>query len=504
MWLAQTPVENPPLAGLLTVIAGFAALFCGASVFLQRRLRMPGIGQPTGSLERDALEQLPAFSAAVPFVLLISAVVRLHPANPSPIFGVGLLLVVVILALGRWSQTPSLPLVALACAALLENCWQAETAPPPQGWLPLGWYLGFTALVFGFPFLFQSRKTAQLIPWATAALAPVVHYSLFREILRNTWPDFWDSAGGLVPAVLALPPLAACFHLRRSLLPENPVRLAVLAWFAGVALFFVTLIFPTQFQHEWLTLSWVLEGVALCWLFHRLPHPGLRLVGFGLLCTAFVRLALNPAVLTYHSPGTPSLLITDVGLDPTVLALHVHTGMPIWNWYLYTYGIAAGGLFVAAQLTARPRDSFGSTSFPGVFNSFGTILLFLLLNIEIADYFSPSATRTFDLARDMTYSIAWSLFALALLLVGMRRKVAPVRYAGIGLFVVTLLKLFLHDLANLDQLYRIGAFMIVAVVLIGASYLYQRFLAVDEKKSPPKDPPANPDGTPENTSESRE
>ena len=54
-------------------------------------------------------------------------------------------------------------------------------------------------------------------------------------------------------------------------------------------------------------------------------------------------------------------------------------------------------------------------------------------------------------------------------------------FAGIALFVVTLFKLFFHDLAQLDQLYRIGAFIAVALLLMGASYLYQRFLAVDER-----------------------
>jgi len=43
--------------------------------------------------------------------------------------------------------------------------------------------------------------------------------------------------------------------------------------------------------------------------------------------------------------------------------------------------------------------------------------------------------------------------------------------------------LFLHDLASLDQLYRIGALIAVAIVLIGASYLYQRFFAAEEKHS---------------------
>ena len=109
------------------------------------------------------------------------------------------------------------------------------------------------------------------------------------------------------------------------------------------------------------------------------------------------------------------------------------------------------------------------------------ILGFLLLNIEIADYFSVGPTLTFsfsgNFARDMTYSIAWGLFALGLIMAGMRIKQRPARYAGVALLGVTLGKLFLHDLDYLDELYRIGAFVGVALILIAASFIYQRFLA---------------------------
>jgi uncharacterized membrane protein len=47
-------------------------------------------------------------------------------------------------------------------------------------------------------------------------------------------------------------------------------------------------------------------------------------------------------------------------------------------------------------------------------------------------------------------------------------------------------KLFFHDLSQLDQLYRIGAFTVVAVIAIVASFLYQRFLAAVEKNNEPK------------------
>jgi uncharacterized membrane protein len=199
--------------------------------------------------------------------------------------------------------------------------------------------------------------------------------------------------------------------------------------------------------------------VALCWLFHRLPHPGLRATGVGLLVAAFVRLALNPAVLSYHPPS----------------------GTPILNWYLYAYGLVSGALFAGAYLLAPPRERvFGSNVQP-VLYTLGTILAFLLVNVEIADYFATGTTLTFEFsgnfARDLAYTIAWALFALGLIVVGVAKRVRAVRYAGLGLLGVVVLKLFLHDLANLNQLYRIIAFAGVAVIALAASVLYQRFLA---------------------------
>jgi len=196
----------------------------------------------------------------------------------------------------------------------------------------------------------------------------------------------------------------------------------------------------------------------------------LRLTGIILLVVVFARLALNPAVLSYHP----------------------HAAFPVLNWYLYTYGIATVCLFAAARLLAPPRHRvLGHNVLPLLYTA-GTVLAFLIVNIEIADYFSVpgAAALTFqfsgNFARDMSYSIAWALFALLMLIVGMRKQVAPVRYVGLGLLGITVIKLFFHDLSRLDQLYRIGAFVVVAVIAILASFLYQRFLGATEKSSATK------------------
>src|SRR5205823_119955 len=139
-----------------------------------------------------------------------------------------------------------------------------------------------------------------------------------------------------------------------------------LALFGGAALFFVTLIFPIQFDRQWITLGWALEGAALCWLFRRVPHGGLRLVGVALIVVAFGRLTLNPAVLSYHP----------------------RAATPILNWYMYTYGLVALCAFSAAKLLAPPRNRVFNINAAALLGTLGTILLFLLLNIEIADYFT--------------------------------------------------------------------------------------------------------------------
>jgi uncharacterized membrane protein len=360
-----------------------------------------------------------------------------------------------------------LPAVGLACVLALEHAWHSQHFDPARATVPLVWYLGFYAVFSVFPFIFHRKFAAKTVPWATAALAGPLHFYLVYELICNAYPS---AVPGLVPAAFAVPPLIGLFVLLKDTPFTNPARNARVALFGGATLFFITLIFPIEFERQWITVGWALEGAALCWLFRRVPHPGLRLAGVALLIVVFARLALNPAVLSYHP----------------------RAAFPIFNWYLYTYGIATVCLFAAARLLAPPHHRVLGHNARPLLYTLGTVLAFLIVNIEIADYFSTpgEAALTFqfsgNFARDMSYSIAWALFALLMLIVGMRKEIAPVRYASLGLLGITVIKLFFHDLSQLDQLYRIGAFVVVAIIAILASFLYQRFLGATEKSSATK------------------
>lgn len=81
-------------------------------------------------------------------------------------------------------------------------------------------------------------------------------------------------------------------------------------------------------------------------------------------------------------------------------------------------------------------------------------------------------------------SILWGCYALGLTIAGIRFKSRTTRLIGILLLGVTLVKLFLMDLANISQLSKIIAFVGLGILLLIIAFLYQRFkdviLAEDE------------------------
>lgn len=450
LWIFTAPSEIDPI-GFLIVAAGSGTFFFSATLFAARKLFAD-----SEYVRRD----LPTLAASMPFLLLLMAMAKLPVVSPTPFFIAAFALAVLLLGLAVVCRTSWIALVALVLTWAVEREWLAVHFTHSSSVLAIGWYLAFFALFLGYPFFTNEERKS--LPWAVGALSGPLHFWLIDEIIRSTFPN---SRNGLIPAAFVIPYIVGTIFLLKGRQATPASGDARLAWQAGAALFFVSLIFPIQFEREWITLGWALEGFALLCLFRFVPHRGLRYVGVGLLCVAFIRLALNPAVLEYHR----------------------RSQTPLWNWYLYGYGLPVLCLFVGARLFPAPRQSAFERAAGPLLNSLGAVLAFLLLNIEIADYFSVGPTLTFsfsgNFARDMTYSIAWALFAFGLLLIGMKQKTGWVRYAGVVLLLITLLKLFLHDLGNLSQLYRIGAFIGVAIVLIVASFVYQRFLAPRTEKS---------------------
>ena len=221
----------------------------------------------------------------MPFLLLLMVVAKLPVLSPTPIFAVAFLLAALLLGLAIVSRLSWIAAVALIGSWAVEREWHTLHFSALNPAIPFGWYVIFALIFIGFAFF--SQKGEQL-PWAVSAVSGALHFWLIYEIVFAVYPQLRN---GLLPALFIIPYAFGVFYLIKKQGVDPASGDARLAWQGGAALLFVSLIFPIQFDREWITLGWALEGLALILLFHKVPHRGLRLVGAGLLCVAFVRLA---------------------------------------------------------------------------------------------------------------------------------------------------------------------------------------------------------------------
>ncbi|MBC8127071.1 MAG: DUF2339 domain-containing protein, partial [Gloeobacteraceae cyanobacterium ES-bin-144] len=381
LWLFRVPVHVASLMPFLGVITGFSVMFAVAGRWLFRETSTGGNGK---IVQSTTALFLPVASAALPFALLVLALSRLPVANPSPVFGVALLMTALLLGLAILGKQGPLVLAALVGTLAVEAVWHLNHFQPNSPNVALGWYLGFYGLFLAIPFIFRKSSISESAWWIASALSGVGHFLLIHNLVKQAYPN---SMMGLVPFAFAIPALVGLMVVVRKFPEMDAQQRSRIAWFGGVALFFITLIFPIQFQRQWITVSWAIEGALLLWLFRRVSHPGLQLTGLALLAISFIRLTLNPAVFTDYP----------------------RSGTAILNWHLYAYGLAAAAQFAGGHWFTDPAGRWTSISPRSILFGCGGLLLFLLLNIEIADYFTAPGDRCIafrfggNFARDMTY-----------------------------------------------------------------------------------------------------
>ncbi|MFW5922776.1 MAG: DUF2339 domain-containing protein [Planctomycetota bacterium] len=106
----------------------------------------------------------------------------------------------------------------------------------------------------------------------------------------------------------------------------------------------------------------------------------------------------------------------------------------------------------------------------------GVTLLFLLLNVE-AWHFAQSLVESRMRGRWaglMAVSVTWGVYAIGLLIFGVCRRRRLHRLVALALFGLTGLKLVFVDMAGVGDIYRVISFLAIGLLMIGASYLYQK------------------------------
>jgi uncharacterized membrane protein len=61
-----------------------------------------------------------------------------------------------------------------------------------------------------------------------------------------------------------------------------------------------------------------------------------------------------------------------------------------------------------------------------------------------------------------------------LIVIGLQRRYAPIRYVAMLVFGATIVKVFAFDMAQLERIYRVSSVIGLGLLLLLTSYLYSR------------------------------
>ena len=113
--------------------------------------------------------------------------------------------------------------------------------------------------------------------------------------------------------------------------------------------------------------------------------------------------------------------------------------------------------------------------------SSGAMILYLA-SVAVISAFQPALGTESVIVLDLSVrqqgpvllSALWGVVGTAGLIVGLRRDIAPLRTAALGVLLATVAKVFLYDLSTLTSIYRVVSFFVLGGLLLAGGFAYQR------------------------------
>jgi uncharacterized membrane protein len=256
-------------------------------------------------------------------------------------------------------------------------------------------------------------------------------------------PDLLVEDGAVLRPVVAVALVAlASFAAARLYAGPHVEVTTVLDAFAAAAAAYGAAI---ALDGAWLVLALAVAAVALAWLARRFAHAVALDAAVGYLVVAAGH------VLAFDAP--PDALREGVdSLPRAALALA---------------GVVAGGFAVRSLAGDAARE----------------LVRLLAIGAAIAAVYLPSVAIV-DLATgertepgqtpQVLLSAFWSLTGLGAIVYGLLRNERRFRLGGLILLSIAVAKVFLYDLAALDEIFRVASFVVLGLLLLAGAYAYAR------------------------------
>ena len=336
--------------------------------------------------------------------------------------------------------------------------WYTNFFHASEAHLTLAYALLFWALLTAIPFVSREEgvRVSLLAPIATAVFGALTVYSVLSDSSRSSQEAWW--AIGFAAAYLAL--------------ARVPTRALVAAIHLSLGIVFLTVAIPLKATGHGITVGWLAEALALLWIS---THSNIDLTARQWMRSlAYISIVLGFAGamfgLSISGASQRAFLnrnfLTALGAIATLLAA-------IW---MESHSASEGdspGIrrnIVAAAVVAME------------------VLLLTAMYREITTWSLRShalnTTAPHELA-GFSFSAWMMLQGAASLTLGFRLRASLLRWIGLLLLGITVLKAFVYDMRDLGIGFRVISSLGLGVVLMGVSYAYQKdWLGLREATAP--------------------
>jgi len=374
----------------------------------------------------------------------------------------------------------------------------------------------------GFSMRIGNHTRDILLPLANAAFVSLALYSVMQDSDRH-WFLPW------------LMLILAATYLLITRLPQGAVPAAN---HLSLAVVFLTIAIPLKASGHWITVAWLVEGVALFWVATRVDlarkdqqvanagnvlrwlSAGSFVLGLGgLISVSFWFDAGVSLPFFNHNLATALIGVAAFGAAAW-MAQQARSSAPTlgsaWSRYAFASLIAVDGIAVLLSLREIATSRYGSQPHTAFSNSdFGMALVGIAilgavawasLRLTPVDEFAPLwaqlsggsviainlivilagvreigalwpvsvADPEVELQRALAVSAFLMVYGAILLAVGFWRRSAFIRWQALVLLVFTIGKTFLYDMRSLSQGYRFASFLALGALLMAISFAYQK------------------------------
>lgn len=355
----------------------------------------------------------------------------------------------------RWNL---LNILGFVFTYLLYSGWFFTHYAEPKFW-PAIIFLNVFYLVYSIiPFAYQLFRLSSEKTEGFHIIIPnsFITFGFSYYMVREYFSLEWVSVISIFYAVVFV--LMASYLFRKGRHEQE----AFVVLLAKSALFLIITV-PLIFSKHWITIFWAAQALTLLWM-------GIKLDKRSLINVSYLLLAITAGKFLVYDYGTifrfdPGYFYIRDSYTYMLAERYVTSAFLLVLVYIFAY-LARKALL---QNMASPKTSTAKDA-SIIFAIWGG-LLFIVLNVETASFFHDYLLA----ARFAAISVLWTLFSIGLIIKGFKDNNSLLRKVSLGLFLITIVKVFLFDMSNISTPYRIISFIVLGIILVMTSYLYHRF-----------------------------